>query len=85
MDAEINGRRVIVEAPPGNAPGESRERDLTRCLPERGNLPHVWEIEKDGFGEPTGRMFCLWCKKKAPMKRSLGVWAPQPVCSRTGY
>ncbi len=85
MDAEGAGGGVIRGAPPGNRPGESREDELAHCVPERAGQPHVWEIEMTADRKPTGKMFCLWCGKKALMKRSVGMFVQTPLCARTGY
>ena len=82
---DAGGRRVITEAPPGNRPGETRELELTNCVPERKGKPHAWEVLRDGFGEPTGKMFCLFCRKRALMKKSVGMFVQEPHCARTGY
>ena len=84
-DAARGGMRILTGAPPGNAPSESRTRAESACVASRKDSGHVWEEQRDGFGELTGKMFCLWCRRVAPMKKFTGMFAPAPVCSRTGY
>ncbi len=84
-EARRDSRRIISTPPPGNDAREPREHETSKCLPHRKGKPHAWEIHRDGFGEPTGRMFCLWCKKTAPMKKSTGMFVPTPACANTGY